>query len=98
MATKKGDKREPAAESEDDLGDDPVADMPELPLVQEIGWIVRSKPPAVAKKSSRTKAVVGFKLRPFTARPKTSMVTMSDLGMGGAARGNATPARNKKRD
>lgn len=99
MASNKGKKAadrsaEPAEEEEHD----PVADLPGLPRVEEIGWVVRPKPQVVEKKTIPPKAVVAFTLRPFTPRPKTAMVTMSDLGMGGTARGETKPARNKRRD
>lgn len=82
-------------QSEDDAPD-AVSRIQSLPRVQEIGWIVRPVSKKPEKKPKPRSAPVAMDLRPFTPKPKKTMVTMSDLGMGGTAR-TGTPARNKRR-
>ncbi len=96
MAANKGKKQQDKVDDGEE-GADPVANVASLPRVQEIGWTVIPKSPEVEKTQPVKKEVVAFKLRPFTPKSKKTMVTMSDLNMGGTARGDSKPARNKKR-
>ncbi len=99
MAANKGKKKtDKKAEEMDEEGADPVANVASLPTVQEIGWTVTPYPPKVSKKPELKKEVVEFRLRPYTPKSKSVMVTMSDLNMSGSARGAAKPARNKRKD
>ncbi len=75
---------------------DPLDDIESIPTVQEMGWTVIPKPPPVERKVETQKAAIGWSLRPWSPKPKKSMVTMSDIGMGAKARGG-TPARNKRK-
>ena len=76
---------------------DPLEDVEPLPRVQEMGWSVIPKPPAVQRKVEVKTAAIDWSLRPWSAKPKKSMVTMSDLEMDARPRGGAKPARRKQK-
>ena len=76
---------------------DALEDVQSIPRVEEMGWTVIPKPPAVKREVEVKKAAIDLSLRPWTPKPKKSMVTMSDLGMDAKARGGKKPARRKKK-
>lgn len=77
---------------------DPLDDVQTIPRVEELGWSVIPKPPAVERKVEVKKAAIGWSLRPWSPKPKKSMVTMSDLGLNAKARGGKKPARRPRRE
>ena len=68
-----------------------------LPYVKTVDCTMVSMQPKrePATPPPAKKANIEKRLRLFSPKPKKAMVTMSDLGMSGGARGDAKPARNK---
>lgn len=83
-------------EADRDEAHDPMDEIEPLPRVQELGWTLIPKPPAMPREVEIKKAAIGWSLRPWSPRAKKSMVTMSDVGLDARARGGKTPARRKK--
>ena len=82
--------------AEDDQESDLIDGITSLPRVGEISVqtrVMRTEPePEVEVKAAN----IQWRLKPYTPRVKTQMVTMSDLGMTGSARGGVQPSRRKR--
>lgn len=86
------------AADRDETETDAIAQIQTLPRVASIE--VRASPTRVEVKEvpEPQKANIHIDLKPFTPTPRKTMVTMSDIGGFGRARGDVQPARNKRRD
>ena len=90
-------KADDAAASSDEREDDLIDGIATLPRVTSIELRASPKRVEPPREVHGQKANIQFELKPFSPKPRKAMVTMSDLGMGGRARGDTQPARNKRR-
>ena len=76
---------------------DVLAGVETLPYVKtvECSMVPMQKTVEPATAPPQKKANMEKRLRLFSPKPKKAMVTMSDLGMSGRARGGGKPARNQ---
>lgn len=102
MATKKNPdaKAAKAAADQPDDGDatelSALDDVETLPRVGRVAVETRVKRIDPPKEVDAPKANIAWRLKPFAPKTKKQMVTMSDIGMGGTARGGSEAARRKR--
>lgn len=86
----------PETETQDEERDvlDGVQSLPYVKTV-DCTMVPMQPKPEPATSPPTKKANIEKRLRLFSPKPKKAMVTMSDMGMSGGARGGAKPARNK---
>ena len=92
MAKKKVD----SADQQDEVTESAIDQMKTLPRVEAVQTLLQVHHHEKPERAELPKGNIGFVLKPFTPKPRKSMVTMSDLGTDAQPMGGDAARRPKK--